>query len=972
MIWSKTVLLIVLTCSTVVHTAVSQNSIGIQWQRCIAYQDGGTAVSLLQLSNGDLACLGNSVLGITVTKTTKSGATIWAKAYNRPFQFATAYGFAKTQDGGFIIIGNVSGNCVAPSIGSGSSAIWVIKTDGLGNTQWDGCYGGPYTDFPVAIQQLTSGNYILASNTSSVGAIAGGHGSSEIWLRELSASGAVVWERYFGGSGLDNCTGLKVTSDNGFLISGRTGSSDGDLTGHHGNDDGFIAKFDMSSHNLLWSNCYGDTFIDYLNELVVDASNNVYAIGGSAPLVGLPGFRGIDNIWLIKVSNTGNLLWQKSFGGSEIDEGFSLALMPDGDLAVCGLSLSTDGDMQSNYYKHRYWVAKIDPVNSVIKLRALLGGKDFDNRPQDVAVTPDGEILVFGTVTAANPYVTGYLGGNKNMWLKKLGAFNAIKGNIYIDRNFNGTKESNEPYYDEGLVSIKRVSATDSTHISSFGGHFIANVDTGTFETTFNPYKPYYIPIPSPKTSSFSSYYNTDSFDIRLTPIPGKKDLVISIVDPLAIRAGGADRIIIRYKNVGTETVPAFLKFIKDPKTDFSNSIPAITNIVQDTITWNLGILNPFDSGSVRLTLAVKPPPFTAHGTVLRHFGEVSHGGIDETPADNHQGLMQIVLNSFDPNDKRELSKGGTLSTRDISNGEFLNYMIRFQNTGNDTAFNVVIKDTLSQLLDVQSFHMIGSSHAYSLKILNGNVLQWSFSDIKLVDSIHNEPLSHGYVAFRVKPKNIVAPGDSIKNNSSIYFDFNLPVKTNTAIVAVQLSALPTTLVTFNAALHNGEVEVSWKTAYEQNISSFEVQRSATGNNFISIGKITANNSGSGSSYLFIDRFPQKGKNYYRIKMLEADGSSAYSRIARIDRETSDEIALQISPNPSSERIDITINGDLDSGVEIILLDQTGKELIRKVHGRQNSDHLRTMLPLKGLKKGSYILKVQVDGRKISRQVIVQ
>ena len=110
------------------------------------------------------------------------------------------------------------------------------------------------------------------------------------------------------------------------------------------------------------------------------------------------------------------------------------------------------------------------------------------------------------------------------------------------------------------------------------------------------------------------------------------------------------------------------------------------------------------------------------------------------------------MLGSYDPNDKTE-NLAGKISQREVSANSYINYLIRFQNTGTDTAFNVTVRDTLDDKLDWNSLQMVAASHPYQLDIKSQNQLTWSFNNILLVDSFRNEPASHGFIAYRVKPK---------------------------------------------------------------------------------------------------------------------------------------------------------------------------------------------------------------------------
>jgi uncharacterized repeat protein (TIGR01451 family) len=142
------------------------------------------------------------------------------------------------------------------------------------------------------------------------------------------------------------------------------------------------------------------------------------------------------------------------------------------------------------------------------------------------------------------------------------------------------------------------------------------------------------------------------------------------------------------------------------------------------------------------------------------------------------------VTGSFDPNDKTVIP-AGLGPDHYIQEDDELEYKVRFQNTGNDTAFTVVIRDTLSGLLDPTTVVSGVSSHNYSFELFGNGILQWTFVNILLPDSNVNEPASHGFVKFKIKqmPGNPI--GSVIENRVGIIFDFNDPVITNTAFSTV-------------------------------------------------------------------------------------------------------------------------------------------------------------------------------------------
>ncbi len=162
---------------------------------------------------------------------------------------------------------------------------------------------------------------------------------------------------------------------------------------------------------------------------------------------------------------------------------------------------------------------------------------------------------------------------------------------------------------------------------------------------------------------------------------------------------------------------------------------------------------------------------------------------------------------------------------------------------------------------------MITASHPYQLTIDDNNKLNWYFPNILLADSNINEPLSHGYIAYRIRPKATVKIGDTIRNTAAIYFDFNPPVVTNISATAIMSTMiLPAYLKVFRAELKGSVVHVSWQTATETNSDHFEVQRSTNGKDFVTIGKVQAKNLAQGAQYAFIDASPVCGIQLLPVK----------------------------------------------------------------------------------------------------------
>lgn len=227
--------------------------------------------------------------------------------------------------------------------------------------------------------------------------------------------------------------------------------------------------------------------------------------------------------------------------------------------------------------------------------------------------------------------------------------------------------------------------------------------------------------------------------------------------------------------------VDGSLCFVLPDTLIFTSATPTPTSISGDTICWNYFNLGSSQNFNVHFTCPANPALIGT--TIQAACADVTVStGVDLNPGNNEFCFDQIITGSYDPNDKSVSPVGFGIDGEIPVEQEELTYLIRFQNTGNDTAINIFITDTLSVLLDPASVQMLSSSHDYVLNIINGNVLRWRFDDIYLPDSNVNEPASHGYVHFKIKTLNTPVIGQVVNNAANIYFDFNPPIITNTTV----------------------------------------------------------------------------------------------------------------------------------------------------------------------------------------------
>jgi len=227
-----------------------------------------------------------------------------------------------------------------------------------------------------------------------------------------------------------------------------------------------------------------------------------------------------------------------------------------------------------------------------------------------------------------------------------------------------------------------------------------------------------------------------------------------------------------------------------DPTLSLASAFPDPSSVAGNVITWTspqLVMNQAFQQRHVSVR-ALVPPDVGLIGTTLTTTAQVTTANTDGNLANNSATSNQIVTGSYDPNDKLASTSSGSSTIWLIDEDEWIDYTIRFQNTGTDTAFNVIITDTLPSTLDPSSITWGAGSHAHTRSLLGQGVLKFIFPNILLPDSNVNEVLSHGFVSFRIRPHLPIAPGTIIENIANIYFDFNPPVITEPSVLVAEFS----------------------------------------------------------------------------------------------------------------------------------------------------------------------------------------
>jgi Leucine-rich repeat (LRR) protein len=403
---------------------------------------------------------------------------------------------------------------------------------------------------------------------------------------------------------------------------------------------------------------------------------------------------------------------------------------------------------------------------------------NFSNCPKLKYICGDeGELESISQKISGYNYVNCLVGGYCSF---DQGGINfTIQGNNRIDSNKNGCDVSDLP------ASNIKFTISDGTEtgtiITNESDNYSIKVKEGTYTITPIIENPSYFTV-SPTSVNITFPTDASPFiqDFCMTPVASHKDLEITLIPLEAARPGFDSKYKLVYKNKGNVTQSGTVNLaFDDTVLDIVISSPIVSSQNINNLSWNFSNLKPFETREITFTLNVNSPmetPAINAGTILHYTATINSADTDEFPNDNMFTFNHTVVGSLDPNDKTCLE--GDIITPSLI-GEYVHYLIRFENTGNYPAQNVVVKDMIDlSKFDISTLVPTDASDSYITKISEGNKVEFIFENINLpFEDANND----GYIAFKIKTKPTLVVGDSFENTANIFFDYNFPVETNTA-----------------------------------------------------------------------------------------------------------------------------------------------------------------------------------------------
>jgi uncharacterized repeat protein (TIGR01451 family) len=371
---------------------------------------------------------------------------------------------------------------------------------------------------------------------------------------------------------------------------------------------------------------------------------------------------------------------------------------------------------------------------------------------------------------------------SKMFKLLNIDSLNTIYTKAFFDYNANNIQDANEPIFNKASVKVtKNNNILYYTYLNADGTKSFI-IDTGNYTIQLMYQDNLFAVNPTSKNINFNTYKNNDTTVFALQPIGNITDASISLVNTFITRPGNETTYLLTVNNKGNQAISQVRVAVKlDANLTVQNtSLPYTTN--GDSLIFNINTLHAAQIQNISIRVLANTA--LIFNDILHNYVIASTNVVETDLLNNVVVFDDVVRGSYDPNDKTASASNLPNLAAQTNN---ITYTIRFENTGNDTAFNVVVRDTLSNNVDWSTLEIINVSHNYTLNIEQDSILVFVFKNILLSASSHNNDDAHGYIVYEIKPNVQNANTNyDINNTAHIIFDYNKPVTTNTANTKVE------------------------------------------------------------------------------------------------------------------------------------------------------------------------------------------
>ena len=353
----------------------------------VATIDGGYAIlGFTQSMDGDISDKQDESFDYWVLKFNSEDQLQWQKTYGGSND-ERGRNIIETQDGGYAILGFSFSNDGDITDNAGLQDYWLAKLDANGNISWQKSFGYQGADSGISVIQTSDQGYLISGildvtasgglGNSSRGGLAEQHAGGDYWVLKLNTLGDIEWSKYFGGNFTDTPEGIIETEDNSFIIAGGSDSNDTDISSNIGSYDFWVIKISASG-DLVWEKSFGGDQIDEARAIVKSGDGNFIIAGDTRSSNNdISNNNGAADLWVIKISTDGEMIWEKTIGGSNFDVARSIVSTQDNGFLLAGSSRSSDGDVSENKGQNDAWIVKIDN-NANLQWQTTVGGSNID------------------------------------------------------------------------------------------------------------------------------------------------------------------------------------------------------------------------------------------------------------------------------------------------------------------------------------------------------------------------------------------------------------------------------------------------------------------------------------------------------------------------------------------------------------------------------------------------------------------
>jgi len=797
----------------------------VEWQKFYGTSGQDCGYSVLQSREGGYVFTGSMQAGteleLFIMKTDSVGNTIWDRRYKGQNEGNSGYSIKPTFDGGFIIGG------VSNGWASSTMSMYLIKTDSLGIAEWEKeIYVNSVNECNSVIQTRDS-CFVLGGSTEDTIT-----GKLKLCLVKTDVNGDTLWTKSFGGAGLRRGWEVIETYDGGLAITGVAAQFGPGIASL------YLLKTNAYG-NMLWEKAIGTNYQDDGFALQETFDNGFIIAGNSYNL-----------LYLVRTNEFGDTLWTKRIddGGILVDvQGHSVKQLKNGEFIVAGwVTFNGEGDV---------FLLKTDSLGQ--SFFNFVEGTVFEDLNKDCLYDSSEAGSAIPVIIEAKG-VQDWYGVSSDTGTYRFGVdtgsyrIRAIPPNSYWGTcsNLDSIEVTSMFVNHESFALLKPIVelcpflevdiSTPRLRRCMSSYYYVHYSNTGTYraqnayiEVELDPYLNY-LHSSIPLVSQIGNLYRFNVGDIEIGEV-GVFSIRVNVSCSSSLGQIHCTSAHMYPDSLCDIDIPniviedsCLVDTIQFTITNFAATNPnaVLYWILEDSVVVDTGYLWLYYGDSVVILHALQNAnsfcQIILSPNEERYYNISSVENCDSLQNGNNlNGIFPLSntppffktdcranVGSFDPNDKSAQPVGYGLEHYVFPNSSF-DYLVRFQNTGTDTAFNIVIMDTLPLSLDLSTLKMGTSSHSYEWNLIGANVLEITFSNIMLPDSNVNESTSHGFVKFKISQNPYLPNQTIIENKAAIYFDFNDPVITNTVFHTVSDDFLPINLVGDTTFIEPIEINVS-------------------------------------------------------------------------------------------------------------------------------------------------------------------